>query len=63
MAVASAAGAAVVGAGAIVDRSGGSPGLDVPFRSLVTLTLPNYAPESCPLCRAGQPIVKPGSRK
>src|SRR5215470_4000105 len=39
MAVATAAGATVVAAGAIVDRSGGSPGLEVPFRALVTLTL------------------------
>lgn len=63
MAVANAAGATVVGAGAIVDRSGGSPGLEVPFRALVTLNLATYAPESCPLCQAGQPITKPGSRK
>ncbi len=63
MAVATAAGATVVGAGAIVDRSGGSPGLDVPFRALVTLNLPTYPPESCPLCQAGEPITKPGSRK
>ena len=63
MAVATAAGATVVGAGAIIDRSGGSPGLDVPFRALVTLTLPTYPPESCPLCQAGDPIMKPGSRK
>jgi len=63
MAVATAAGAVVVGAGAIIDRSGGAPGLDVPFEALATLTLPTYSPESCPLCQAGQPIVKPGSRK
>ena len=63
LAVATAAGATVVGAGAIVDRSGGAPGLDVPFRALMTLTLPTYPPESCPLCLAGEPIIKPGSRK
>ncbi len=62
MAVAAAAGAKVVGAGAIIDRSGGAPGLDVPFKALAALTLPTYPPESCPLCAAGQPIVKPGSR-
>ena len=62
MAVAIGAGASVVGAGAIVDRSGGSPGLEVPFRSLLTLDLPTYPSERCPLCAAGQPIVKPGSR-
>jgi orotate phosphoribosyltransferase len=63
MAVATAAGATIVGAGAIVDRSGGSPGLQVPFRALLKLTLPTYPPESCPLCQAGEPITKPGSRK
>ena len=63
MAVATAAGATVVGAGAIVDRSGGSPGLGVTFRALATLTLPTYPPESCPMCARGEAIVKPGSRK
>lgn len=63
MAVARGAGATVVGAGAIVDRSGGHQGLDVPFHALVTLSLPTYPPESCPLCAAGLPVTKPGSRK
>jgi len=63
MAVAMAAGATVVGAGAIVDRSGGSPGLEVPFKALVTLNLATYAPEQCPMCARGEPIIKPGSRK
>jgi orotate phosphoribosyltransferase len=60
--VARAAGAVVVGAGAIVDRSGGSQGLDVPFHALACVNLPTYQPESCPLCAAGTPAVKPGSR-
>jgi orotate phosphoribosyltransferase len=61
--VARAAGAQVVGAAAIVDRSGGEQQkIDVPFVALVTLTLPTYDPASCPLCLAGQPVVKPGSR-
>jgi orotate phosphoribosyltransferase len=61
-----AAGAQVVAVGAIVDRSGGRAGfrtdLDVPFASLVALDVPAMQPESCELCRAGQPVVKPGSR-
>jgi orotate phosphoribosyltransferase len=57
-----AAGATVVGAASIVDRSGGNQGLDVPYHSLATLTLPTYQPDACPLCAAGKPIVKPGSR-
>ena len=61
MKVAAAAGGRVVGAASIVDR-GGSGSLDVPFRSLVALTLPTYEPERCPLCAQGLPVVKPGSR-
>jgi len=60
--VARAAGAQVVAAAAIIDRSGGQQQIDVPFHALATVSLPTYAPESCPLCAAGQPIVKPGSR-
>ena len=60
--VARTAGARVVGAGAIIDRSGGKQRLDVPFHSLAELSLPTYQPDSCPLCLAGQPVVKPGSR-
>jgi orotate phosphoribosyltransferase len=56
------AGATVVAAGAIVDRSGGTSSLGVPFHALTTLALPTYQPDACPLCAAGQPIVKPGSR-
>ena len=60
--VARAAGAVVVGAAAIVDRSGGRQRLDVPFHALAEVSLPAYDPTSCPLCLAGQPVVKPGSR-
>ena len=62
MEVARHAGATVVGAGAIVDRSGGASTLDVPFHSLVTLSLPTYPPEACPLCTQGVAVTKPGSR-
>ena len=60
--VARSTGARVVGAAAIIDRSGGEQHLDVPFHALATIALPTYQPESCPLCGAGQPVVKPGSR-
>jgi orotate phosphoribosyltransferase len=62
MEVAARAGAPVVAAGAIIDRSGGHSTLGVPFQALATLALPTYQPEACPLCAAGQPITKPGSR-
>lgn len=60
--VARAAGARVVGAGAIIDRSGGTQHLDVPFHALATVSLPTYEPAACPQCREGQPVIKPGSR-
>lgn len=62
MEVARAAGANVVAAGAIIDRSGGNQQLDVPFHALASVALPTYQPDACPLCAAGQPVVKPGSR-
>ncbi|MBM3819366.1 MAG: orotate phosphoribosyltransferase [Acidimicrobiia bacterium] len=60
--VARAAGAEVVGAASIVDRSGGQQTLDVPYIALATVALPTWEPAACPLCLAGQPVVKPGSR-
>lgn len=60
--VAQHAGATVVGACAIVDRSGGHHAMHVPFRALLPMRLPTYQPESCPLCAEGIPVVKPGSR-
>jgi orotate phosphoribosyltransferase len=60
--VARAAGAGVVGAAAIIDRSGGNRNLDVPFHALATVSLPTYQPDACPLCARGEPVVKPGSR-
>ena len=60
--VARAAGAQVVGAASIVDRSAGSVRLDVPFVSLLDFALPTYEPGECPLCAQGIAVVKPGSR-
>jgi orotate phosphoribosyltransferase len=62
MDVARAAGAVVVGACAIVDRSGGKQGLDVPFHSLLPMDVKAYQESECPLCKQGIPVVKPGSR-
>jgi len=56
------AGGKVVAAGSLVDRSGGSADLRLPRAALVTLGVQNYDPERCPLCRAGVPALKPGSR-
>jgi orotate phosphoribosyltransferase len=62
MAVARHHGAEVVGACSIVDRSGGTHGLDVPYKALLPMSLPTYAEADCPMCREGLPVVKPGSR-
>jgi orotate phosphoribosyltransferase len=62
MDVAREAGANVVGAAAIVDRSGGTIDFGVPSYALVSLSVPTYDPDQCPLCAQGIPVVKPGSR-
>ncbi len=64
MQVAEAAGGQVVGAAAIVDRSGPAARVrfDVPFFALLEIALPTYEPDECPLCAQGLPVVKPGSR-
>jgi len=60
--VARAAGATVVGAAAIIDRSGGTQRINVPFQALATMALPTYEADACPLCAEGKAVVKPGSR-
>jgi orotate phosphoribosyltransferase len=63
MEVARDAGAQVVAAGSIIDRSGGGGSrLEVPYHALATLHVPTYQPENCDLCAKGLPVVKPGSR-
>jgi orotate phosphoribosyltransferase len=56
------AGAEVLAAASIIDRSGGEVDLWLPRVALETLHSATYTPEECPLCKAGQPLVKPGSR-
>lgn len=55
------AGAQVVGAAVLVDRSGGAASLDVPLHALWTIDIPTYAPSDCPQCADGVPLVKPGT--
>lgn len=56
------AGAEVLAAASIIDRSGGKASLGVPRVALKTLEVTSYPESDCPLCRAGTPVVKPGSR-
>jgi orotate phosphoribosyltransferase len=56
------AGAQVLAAGSIIDRSGGRASLGVPRIALATLNVVSWEPAVCPLCAEGLPVVKPGSR-
>ena len=57
------AGVTVLGAGSIIDRSGGAADVGTQRLALATLNVTTYGPDGCPLCAAGEPLVKPGSRK
>jgi orotate phosphoribosyltransferase len=52
----------LVGVGSLIDRSGGSTAFSAKKAALAALTIPTYKPEDCPLCKAGSPPIKPGSR-
>lgn len=56
------AGGQVIAAAALVDRSGGSVDLGVPFTALVALNFPTYEADALPPELAAQPAIKPGSR-
>jgi orotate phosphoribosyltransferase len=56
------AGAVPLAAGSIIDRSGGTAELGIPRVALETLVVPTWTEQECPMCAAGQPVVKPGSR-
>ncbi|MBF9219730.1 orotate phosphoribosyltransferase [Hymenobacter ruricola] len=55
-------GAEVLAVASLIDRTGGKGGLDFPHFALLSVQAATFAPESCPLCAAGVPVVKPGSR-
>lgn len=56
-------GADVVYAASLIDRTyGNTIKLTVPYRSLVRMEFETYELDRCPYCKAGDPIVKPGSR-
>lgn len=59
-----AAGATVVGAAVLVDRSGGGADLrGVPLAALWRLAVPAYDAAECPQCREGLPVIKPGTTR
>lgn len=58
-----AAGAEVIAAAALVDRSSGNAGFGVPFFPLLSLSVPAYEADALPPELAAIPAEKPGSRK
>ena len=62
MATVTAEGGEVIGAASLVDRSGGTADLGVPYTALIALNFPTYAPDELPPELAATPAVKPGSR-
>jgi orotate phosphoribosyltransferase len=57
-----AAGGEVVAAASLVDRSGGSVDLGVPFTPLIRIDVPTYSADDLPSALAAIPAIKPGSR-
>ena len=57
------AGANVLAAASIIDRSGGAADVGVPRVALASLKVSTVEPAACDACRLGEPVVKPGSRK
>ena len=58
-----AAGANVIGAASIIDRSSGEAEVGVPRIALATLNVEAVEPSKCDACARGDVAVKPGSRK
>ncbi|MDQ3144528.1 MAG: orotate phosphoribosyltransferase [Pseudomonadota bacterium] len=56
------AGGKVVAAASLVDRSGGSVDLGVPFTPLIRIDVPTYSADDLPRELAAIPASKPGSR-
>lgn len=56
------AGGQVIGVGVLIDRSEELLDFGCPLSSASKLQAETYSPEECPLCQAGIPLTKPGSR-
>ena len=56
------AGADVVAAASIIDRSAGSADVGVPLTALASLKVSSVEAAVCDACKLGEPVVKPGSR-
>jgi orotate phosphoribosyltransferase len=58
-----AAGADVIAAASIIDRSAGDADVGVPRIALATLNVVSVDPSICEPCKRGEAAIKPGSRK
>ncbi len=56
------AGANVVAAASIIDRSAGRADVGVPLTALASLKVLSVEAAVCDACKLGEPVVKPGSR-
>lgn len=56
------AGADVVAAASIIDRSAGTADVGVPLTALASLKVVSVEADVCDACKLGEPVVKPGSR-
>jgi orotate phosphoribosyltransferase len=63
IAAAERAGAVVIAEASLVDRSGGTANLGVPFFPLIRIDVPTYSADALPPELAAIPAIKPGSRK
>jgi len=54
----------VLGIEVVIDRSGGDAPRQflVPCHSLLSITARTFQPHDCPMCAAGIPVIKPGTR-
>ena len=57
------AGAQVIAAASIIDRSAGKADVGIPRMTLASLSVPSVESTACEACRQGEPVLKPGSRK
>ncbi|WP_372847262.1 orotate phosphoribosyltransferase [Pontiella sp.] len=55
-------GGVVAAIGILVNRSGGKASFEAPLVSLLDIEPVTYDPSDCPLCKAGVPLVHPGSK-
>lgn len=55
-------GGVIAGAAAFVNRNPRRVKFDFPLETLLSLTINDYLPEECPLCKQGIPFDKPGSK-